>query len=162
MKLRGEWLVLAERVINDSMTQNLTLVSCLEQVAALTFPAQHAGFGVAARYRCEGPPPEKAQKVRYRLLRLSEAEPPETICEFNGVWEAGTRRGRIGTNFQLLRLKRAETLTFRMDHRVGNGPWVEGPSCAIDVVKLELTDEQRAQLQRDAARLGLGVPSTDR
>lgn len=160
MKLRGEWLVLAERVINDSLTQNLTLVSCLEQIAALSFPAQHAGFGIAAHYRCEGPAPEKAQKVRYRLLRLSEVDPPELISEFGGEWAAGTRRARIGTNFQYLRLKRQETLTFRMDHRVGNGHWVEGPSCAIDVVKLELTDEQRAELQANAARLGLLLPPT--
>jgi hypothetical protein len=158
MKIRGEWLVLAERVIVDSLTQNLTLVSCLEQVAALKFPAQHHGFGVAARYRCEGPPPTRAQRVRYRLMRLSEFDPPETISEFGGDWHAGDRRARIGTNFQLLRLKQPEVLSFRMDHRIGNGPWVQGPTCSIDVVTLELTPAQLAAMESEATRLGLVNP----
>lgn len=155
MKLHGEWLVLAERVITDSFTQNLTLVSCLEQVAAVQFPMLHHGFGVAARYRCVGELPTKAAKVRYRLMRLCETDAAEVVGEFDGAWAAGTRRARIATNFQFLRLKRAEAITFRMDHRVGTGAWVEGPSCALDVVKLEVTPEQRAAFAAEAARLGL-------
>lgn len=159
MKIVGEWIVLAERVINDALTQNLTLVSCLEQIAALEFPAQHPGFAVAARYRCVGEPPERPVKVRYRLMRLCETDAPEVVVELEGDWGAGARRARVGTNFQFLRLKRPETVTFRMDHRVGSGSWVEGPACSLDVVQLRLTDEQRAALAAEMQRLGLpGAP----
>lgn len=158
MKLHGEWLVLAERVINDSLTQNLTLVSCLEQVAAADFPTVHPGFAVAARYRCVGPPPVEPVRVRYRLLRLCDADAPETLAEYDGEWAPGTLRARIVTNFRVLRLKRPETVTFRVDHRVGDEDWEEGPSCALEVVRLELTPEQRAALAAEARRLGIPVP----
>lgn len=158
MKLHGEWLVLAERVINDSLTQNLTLVSCLEQVAAADFPTVYPGFAVAARYRCVGPPPGEPVRVRYRLLRLCDTDAPETLAEYDGEWAPGTTRARIATNFQVLRLKRPETVTFRVDHRVGDGDWQEGPTCALEVVRLELTPEQRAALAAEARRLGIKVP----
>lgn len=44
---------------------------------------------------------------------------------------------------------------FWMEHRVGNGRWEEGPSCALDVVQLELTPTQREALLAEATRLGL-------
>lgn len=162
MKIVGEWLVLAERVINDALTQNLTLVSCVEQIAALEFPANHHGFAVAARYRCVGDPPARPVKVGYRLVRLCDIDPPETVTEMGGDWAAGARRARVATNFQVLRLKRPETVTFRIDHRVGTGKWTEGPSCSLDVVRLELTDDQREVLLAEMRRLGLpaGAPGS--
>lgn len=159
MRLHGEWLVLAERVIQDAYTNALTLVSCLDQVTAVRFPAQHHGFGVAARYRVDGEPPKKPTRVRFRLLRVSEVDPEETLSEFESVWEPGTQRSRIAVNFQFLRLKRAETLCFRVDHKVGNAAWQRGPSCMLDVVQVVLTPEER-----EAALLELrarGLPTTD-
>jgi hypothetical protein len=96
----------------------------------------------------------------YRLVRLCEADPPEVVTEFKGEWAPETRRVRIATNFQMLRLKRPETLIFRADHRVGSGAWIEGPTCSIDVVQLQLTDEQRAALITEMQRLGLPGVST--
>ncbi len=155
MKIRGEWLVLAQQVIEDRYTQNLSLVSCLEQVAALQFPTVHHGFGVAARYRCVGEPPLKAVKVHYRLQRRCDTDPPEIVGEFDGQWEAGTRWARVVVNFQYLRLKRPEMVTFWMEHRVGGGRWEAGPSSELDVVQLELSLAQREALQAEASRLGL-------
>ncbi len=155
MKIVGEWLVLAERVINDALTQNLTLVSCLEQIAAPSFPTHHQGFGVAARYRCVGEPPTEDVEASYRLVRLSASSEPEVVVTFEGTWPAGTCRARVATNFRYLRLTRPEVLTFRVDHRIGRGRWIEGPSSSIDIVKLELTPEQQAALAAEWKRLGL-------
>ncbi len=155
MKILGEWLVLSERVINDSLTQNLTLVSCIEQIATPSFPSHHQGFAVAARYRCVGEPPPHDVEASYRLVRLSVSAAPEVLVTFNGAWPAGTRRARVATNFRFLRLTRPEVLTFRVDHRIGRGRWIEGPSSSIDIVKLELTLEQQAALAADWKRLGL-------
>ena len=155
MKIRGEWLVLAQQVMDDRYTQNLSLVSCMDQVAALQFPALHHGFGVAARYRCVGEPPLKAVKVHYRLQRRCDADPPEIVGEFDGQWDAGTRWARVVANFQYLRLKRPETVRFSMEHRVDGGRWEAGPSCELDVVQLELSPAQRDALQAEATRLGL-------
>ena len=108
MKLHGVWLVLAARVIVDATTQNLTVVSCLEQVAAAEFPSVHPGFAVAAQFRCVGSPPAHPVPVEYRLMRLSEVDPPEVVAEYAGDWGAGSPRARLVTNFRFLRLKRAD------------------------------------------------------
>lgn len=155
MKLRGEWLVLAERVINDSLGGNLTLVSCLYQVAAIQFPAQHHGFGVAGRFRCVGEPPKKPTRASVRLVRSSDADPEETVQEWDITWAPGTRCAHVGTNFQILRLRRPETVEFRVDHRIGRGAWQHGPTCSLDVLPMVLTDEQREAIRAELVTLGL-------
>lgn len=155
MKLRGEWLVLAERVIDDAISGNVTLVSCIQQVAAADFPAQHHGFGVAARFCCVGEPPDKPIPVSLRLVRRSATDAEEVVTDWNITWQAGTRRGQVATNFQVLRLRRPEIVEFRIDHRVGKGAWHSGPTCSIDVLHFEMTPAQREALQAQLAALGL-------
>lgn len=136
MKPVGEFLILAERVLHDSQTDLLSPVNCLEVLAAPAFPSHHPGFGIFARYRLDEDPPEEAVAMAFRLVRCSEADGEEVIAEYPGRWAAGTPRARIVTNFQMLRLHRAERVLFRIDHRLGDEAWVPGPSCALDVIEV--------------------------
>lgn len=155
MKLHGEWLVLAERVIRDAGTGNVTLVSCFSQVAALAFPTQHHGFAVAVRYRCADAPPTANQPVQLRLVRHSEVDGEEVVQEWNVEWPAGHRQLEVGTNFRVLRLRRAESVVFRVDSKVGRSAWRPGPSSVIEVVAMPMTPEQRSALQKALAEKGL-------
>lgn len=161
MKLTCEWLVLAEKVLCDTATNNLTIVNCLDQVSALRFPAHYPGFAVAARLRSVGPPPARATKVTYRLLRLSEGAAPELLATMPGDWSPESDFGRVWINFQILRLLRPETLRFRLDYRVDDGAWVEGPSCSLDVLQLELSDDERASLRAERIARGLSTADLD-
>lgn len=158
MSLVCEWFVLCERVIVDAATGNFTLVACLEQLNALKFPAHHATVAFAARYRWTGTPFAEDTTVTHRLIRLSDHDEPEEIAETQASWKAGTHRGRVVLTFQMLRLLRAELLRFRLDHRVGDGEWVEGPSCYLDVVAVKLTAEQRDAMR--AELVARGLPTT--
>lgn len=155
MKLHGEWLVLAERVIRDAVTGNVTLVSCFSQVAALAFPSQHHGFAVAVRYRCEGDAPARDTPVELRLVRCSTADGEEVVQEWHVEWPAGHRQLEVGTNFRVLRLRRAESVEFRVDSKVGRAGWRQGPTSVIEVVAMPITPEQRDQLTRALADKGL-------
>ncbi len=155
MRLRGEWLVLAERVIDDALTGNITLVSCLGQVAAVDFPAQHHGFAIAARFSCAGKPPAAPTPVSFRLIRRSATDEEQCVTNWTVQWQPGTRVGHVGTNYQVLRLRRPEIIEFRIEHRVAEGTWHAGPTCSIDVLRLELTTEEREALATERASLGL-------
>jgi hypothetical protein len=146
MSLTCEWFVLCERLIHDAHTQKTSLVDVLEVVPAFQFPAVHAGFACAARFRWNGEAPTAERQVRYRVVRQSDHAPDEIVAELTGTWKVGSVRGRVGTQFGVLRLKQAETLRFRIDHALGDGHWVEGPTCYLDVVHVPLTNEQRAEL----------------
>lgn len=137
MTLHGEWLILAEHVLEDCLTRNLTLVSCLERAAATEFPALHHGFAVVARFRWVAEPPHRPTAVLFRLLRLSEHDGAEVLLETRHRWQPEARVANITARFQVLRLLRPEVVVFRMDARVGRGPWIEGPAAALDVVRLE-------------------------
>jgi hypothetical protein len=130
----GEWLVLAERVLHDSQTDMLSLINCLEVVPASSFPAAHVGFAMVARYRLDEAPPTEDVPVTYRLVRVSSVDGEEQVAQFEVPWAANTTHTRLATRFAALRLLRAERLTFRVDHRVGDAAWIEGPSSALDVV----------------------------
>lgn len=155
MKLTCEWFVLAEKVLCDLGTRNLTLVNCLERVSALSFPAQHPNFAFAARYRRTGAAPTRATPVTYRLIRLSEGRDPEEVVQIPGTWTPEEDVGRTWVNFQLLRLFQPETIRFRLDHRIGKQHWTEGPTCSLEVARLTLNDEQRATLQEQLRARGL-------
>lgn len=142
MKITGEWLVLAERVIIDAYNQNLTLVCCLEQIAAASFPAKHAGFAVAALFRCEGAAPVEDVAVRYRLIRCSPEDGDEVVGEYDSVWFEGMPRSRVAINFEHLRLKRAEVVEFRLDHQVQGARWRVGPRCTLDIVQASSLDSE--------------------
>jgi hypothetical protein len=155
MKVQGEWLVLAERVIHDSLSGNLSVVSCLSAVATVAFPSTHPGFAVAARFVCVGERPSGPVPLHFRLIRLCDADPPELVIEFQGELTAGATWLQVAENFLHLRLKRPERVTFRMDHHQPGQDWVEGPRCSLDILRLELAPEQQAHLAAEAQRLGL-------
>ncbi len=155
MKITCEWMVLAERVIEDSSNHTLTLVSCLEEIRTWVFPSQHHGFAVAARFRSQDGPPDKDHKLRMRLVRVSDHDPDEVIAEAETTWVAGLTTARWVMNFSVLRLKRPETLRFRIDHRLGRGGWQTGPSGSVDIVEVELTEQQRQKLLEELQARGL-------
>lgn len=135
MKVVGEWLVLAERLIDDSITHNPTLVSCLDRISAKTFPSAHYGFAVVARFRREGETQGAHVPFSYRVVRLSPSEDLKVIVEIDGAWPPDSRYTRVGANFGALRLTRPEMLTFRIDYREDGGPWVEGPASTLEIVQ---------------------------
>jgi hypothetical protein len=149
VKIICEWMVLAERVLDDSTTGNLTIVSCLERVQSLAFPAHHHGFAVAARFRCLGQAPESNCTVGMRLVRACESDPEEVISEAASEWQAGVDTARWVMNFHFLRLKRPETLQFRLEYRVGDGIWEHGATSYLDIKMMELTEEQRRALTEE-------------
>lgn len=153
MKLKGEWLVLAERVLTDAHSNNLTLVSCLEQIGSPVFPGFHHGFGVAALYRCVDAPPADDVPVTFRLMRCSDTDGEVVVQTHDTTWKAGLHRARLATNFAMLRLWRPEVITFRMDHKVHGGRWTPGPSCSLEVYKVDLTPEQQAAMQAQLKEL---------
>lgn len=144
MNLVGEFLILSERVVVDAFSQHVSVQHCLETLQASEFPSFHSGFGIFSRYRVEGPTPEHATGVDFRLVRVSEADGEEVIAEYPGTWAAGSKRARIATNFRLLRLKRPEQLLFRVDHRLQGTDWVPGPTCALDIEQAKPTRDDGA------------------
>ncbi|MBN2797838.1 MAG: hypothetical protein JXX28_01710 [Deltaproteobacteria bacterium] len=136
MSLHADWLVLCEQVLADQHTGQLSLMNCLEQVSAPSFPAHHPRFAVSALYRWSGDPPESAVPLSYRLIRQTEVEGEEVLVELPGEWRAGTRTARVYVNVQVLRLRRAEEIRFRLDHRIGEEDWQTGPVGTLRVDQL--------------------------
>lgn len=161
MTLSCDWFVLAGQVLCDRLTNQLTILNVLDGVSALTFPTQHPGFAFAARYRWEGELPPTPQPVAYRLVRESEGRAPQTVCELSGDWSNTSRMGRVYQNFKVLRLFQPEIIQFRLDHRIGEGPWEEGPRATVEVKRLALSDDERAQLVAQMAELGLSTDGLD-
>lgn len=135
MNLIGEYLVLAERVVHDSQSDQVSLFGCLEVIAAPAFPSAHPGFGVFARYRCEGEPPTEDVEVAFRVVRCSAHDGEEVVLEMPVRWRAHTRYARVGSNFAMLRVHRPEWLLFRIDHRVGEQGWQPGLSTSLDIIE---------------------------
>jgi hypothetical protein len=77
------------------------------------------------------------------------------VSEGESVWQAGVWTARWVMNFRVLRLKRAETLRFRLDHKEGNSAWEPGPTSSIDVVSLTMSEEDRQKLLEDLRARGL-------
>lgn len=150
-----EWFVLCEREILDANTHQMSLIGCLDQVNALEFPSLRHGFTCVAQYRWLGAPMTEACSIQHRIWRLSEHEAPEQIIDCDGVWSPVSRRLRFRANFGFLRLKRAETLRFRLDHRLNEGEWVEGPSAFLDVEQLQISKDQLDTLQGELQARGL-------
>lgn len=132
-----DWMVLCDQVISDTQTNALTLVNCLERVAAGEFPAAYPRFAFAAMFRWDGAAPAADTAMEYRLVRYSDADDEEEILNLDGVWRAGTTRTRVFVNFGVVRLRRVEDLWFRLDHRAGRGRWTKGRPALLQVVRLE-------------------------
>ena len=147
MSILGESLILCERVLHDSQTQSISTIGCIDTIQSLTFPAQHFHFAVSARMRCDGPPPAVDLLVEYRVVRFSDADEETEVALLHGEWGAGKRSARVWVTFQFLRLFRPEVVWFRLDHRIGDGAWIEGPMSSVDVTQVHLTQEQEAELK---------------
>jgi hypothetical protein len=158
MSWRGEWLILAERVIQDSATGGLTVVSCLSRLAASDFPTLHSGFAVAARYCREGAASIEAESLTFRLLREEDGAAAEEVLRTSASARPGAQDLHIHVNFRFLRLKAPGGLRFRLQLQTAEGSWEEGPTSQLWVERLELSQEQRASLRAEAKRLGLGGP----
>lgn len=159
MSLSCEWMVLCERVLVDAQTQQVTLVDCLHQIKAATFPAQHHGFAVAASYRWTASEPPPAFPITHRLVRCSSSGTEEVLVEVPGTWRDRARHGRVHLVFGFLRLLRPETLEFRLEHRMGDGPWEFGAHAFLDVEAWSLSPAQRAELRAALEASGQAVPA---
>lgn len=155
MSVRCEWFVLCEREILDANTHQMSLIGCLEQVSALEFPSLRHGFACVAQYRWVGEPLSAERGIEHRIWRLSEHEPPEQILSCAGRWSPVSPRLRFRANFGFLRLKRVETLRFRLDHRLDGGEWEEGPTVSLDIEQLHISKEQLQQFEAEMSARGL-------
>lgn len=128
MSIACEWLILCERALVDQQTNTFTLVSCLEQVSAPSFPSEFPGVACVSMLRWVGQTPCGAPvPVRFRVVRLEEGYEPEVIVEMNGRWEPGQERARVHARFEHLRLREPGGVRFRLDHALGDdAPWSEG------------------------------------
>lgn len=131
MTVSCEWMVLCEQVLMDQQTGSISLLNCLDVLMTRDFPASHPRFAFSAMYRTSG---EEPGEVSFRFLRLSEVDGDEELATLGGPWPPGQRTSRVFVNFHHLRLRRAETVRFRVDHRVAGGRWVKGPVREIDVL----------------------------
>ncbi len=154
MKIVGEGVVLASRVLRDSPTDSVSLIDCLDIVSAPFFPWGHQGFSVAAWFRLDGDPPTEDVAVSYRIVRFDGVDAERVISSFPGVWQAGTRRARMATSFQQLNLVQPGRLQFRVDFKVADGEWEHGSSATLDVLEAEMSDDDREKLASVLARLG--------
>lgn len=148
MSIACDWFVLCEQVLCDRQNSNLTLLNCLDRVSAFTFPADHARFAFAARFRWTGAEPANGAMVHYQVVRYSAQDAEEVVSSLHGAWAVGALRSRTYVNFHLLRLRRPETIWFRIDWRMDGGEWVRGPSVPIEVAQMEMTAEMREQLAK--------------
>lgn len=153
MKVWCDWLVLCSKVIQDSQSNNLTFVNCLEQISAIDFPSMHPGFGFGALLRAESPVSEDLP-VEIHFVRLGgDGAKDEKVIGFNGEWRVGTQRTRVFMNFPMLRLYNPGPIRFRLDFKVGAGDWKRSQPVTVDVVKRELPAEQRKALEEAQRRL---------
>lgn len=108
-------------------------------------------------YRWQGGRLTATQQISHRLIRLPEADEAEEIIEIRGEWAPETTRGRVWVNFDFLRLYEPELLGFRLDHRVGHGGWIEGPTCHLEILQVISSDA----VQPDVPRGGRTDPPRD-
>lgn len=133
MKLTCEYVILAERILHDSLTDTVSAIGLVEVVAATEFPSQMFGFGVFARFRAAVAPSVDVL-VQFRVVRVSEHDGERAVADLDLLWKAGTSFARVATNFKILGLVRPERLRFRVDYRLDGADWVMGPATSVDIV----------------------------
>jgi len=150
MALRCDWLVLCERVIEDSQTGNLTLVNCLDQVQAWSIPSTLPGFGFAARFSRDTFEVEEEGTYQFRLMRHGGSGEDMLVVETSGTLDADALCIRVFFNFAVLRLFAEETVTFRIDWRQAGQRWRHGPRVPLRVTLYpqETRDSLAAELLR--------------
>lgn len=151
MPIRCDWLVLCERVIEDTQSGGLTLVNCLDQVQAWSVPSTLPGFGFAARFSRDGEDPSDAGPYEFRFVRIGGSGAVEPVVETEGRIEDATQTLRVFFNFAMLRLFREEVIRFRIDWRRPAQRWHRGPMVPLRVVLAP--PEDRARIAEDLAHL---------
>lgn len=135
MAIRCDWLVLCKRVLEDANTRTLTLVDCLDQLLAPSFPWSESGFAFAAYFSRDND--QDHGSFEFRLVRLDEGDDERAVFEGDGEWPAAVDRMRVFVNFATIQLSRAETLRYRVDWRRPKQRWSHGPAVPLAVGLLE-------------------------
>lgn len=151
MALRCDWLVLCERVIEDSQSGSLTLVNCLDHVQAWSVPSTLPGFGFAARFSRTGTGTDEDGEYEFRFLRTGEVGTETVIVTTEATLGADNQTLRVFFNFAMLRLFREETVEFRIDWRRPAHKWRRGPAVPLKVTLFPA--EVREEVAADLARL---------
>jgi hypothetical protein len=114
------WLVLCETVVNDQLTQNLTMVNALTELVASSFPSLHVRFAFAARLELEGEP---AGDLALRFVReAGEDGNDEVLLTVTG--DSAPQRVQFYFNFPHgIRLLKSGAVVFRVEAREGEGEW---------------------------------------
>lgn len=135
MKLTCEYVILAQRIIHDSLTDMVSAIGLVEAVKTHQFPNHLSGIGVFARLRADEVPTSDTP-ISVKIMRVSAEDGERTIHEADIIWRAGTGFTRVGANFQLLNIVRPERLFFRVDWKFPEGEWITGPASSLDVIEV--------------------------
>ncbi len=116
------WLVLCESVVNDQLTQNLTMVNALTELVASSFPSLHVRFAFAARLEREGEG-EPAGNLALRFVReAGEDGNDEVLLTVTG--DSAPQSVQFYFNFPHgIRLLKSGEVVFRVEAREGEGDW---------------------------------------
>lgn len=161
MSLTCDWLVLAERVIDDSQSASLTLVNCLDEVNPWSLPSALPGFGFAARFRRAEDDLDEDRGYEFRFLRSSRTDPERLIVATSAHLAAGAETLRVFFNFAMLRLYREEVIAFRIDWRIPGQRWRHGPTVPLRVRLLpkSIRDEVSGELEQLQRELSATDPA---
>lgn len=138
MSIHCDWLVLCHRVIEDSLTRQLSLIDVLDQLWSPLFPAEAPGFAFAA-YLSRGSVAD-AGRWQFRLVRISDEDGEEEVFLGDADWPSEVERLRVFVNFAVLRLHRAEAIRFRLDWRREGRRWTHGPAVPLQIAALPTND----------------------
>ncbi len=159
MNIIPEWMVLCERVVRDTDSSELSLRGLLDGVAVPELPALHNRFAFVARLR-RGDGEVGHLELECRFMRCCEADGELEVFQLGLDWPPEAHFARVYHNFAILKLRRPERLTFRLDYRrKGVEAWSVGPSAVLEVQRSELSAQQAADLAKVFESAGLELPS---
>ena len=148
MAIQCDWLVLCQRVVEDSVTKNLSLLNCLESVTVHDFPCYFPGFAFAANFSRTTPSPADVGSWEFRLTRASKTAPERVVVTASAECKPNTERLRVFINFAVLALQEPGPLFFRIDWRkVGRNKWHQGQQVSLNVDHTKLSTEEQNSLR---------------
>ena len=127
------WFVLCENVVQDKISNNLTMVNALTDIRATNFPVLHLRFSFAAKLERQGKP---EGNLSLRFVRESESG-DEILITAKGK-DQTPEMAQFFTNFPMgIRLFKKGTVTFRIEAQEGDADWYPLGSQSIRVLLLE-------------------------
>ncbi len=130
------WFILCENVVQNSQTNNLTMVNALSILRTPSFPALHVRFAFAAILDREGEPDGP---LSLRFIRENETG-GQVLFTAKGDGQAPPLV-QFYLNFPMgIRLLEEGTVTFKIEALEGEGEWYAVGSQSVQVSVVEQPD----------------------